>query len=140
MPADRLSCTLAGAADAAARVRARVPPGASVAGAVREIVADVRAGGDEALLAYERRFGGGELPLRVAPEELDAALAALDADVLRRPEVAIANVRAVAEAGVDPEAETDVRARPQRPPARGPRGPRRDLRPGGPQPVSRRPS
>ena len=36
--ADRLTCSLATAADCAARVRARVPPGASVADPVREIV------------------------------------------------------------------------------------------------------
>src|SRR5215211_6312661 len=102
--ADRLTCSLATAADCAARVRARVPPGASVADPVREIVAEVRAEGDEALLRHERRFGGGEKPLRVPPEELAAALEVLDGDVRAGLEVAIANVRTVAEAGLDPEA------------------------------------
>jgi histidinol dehydrogenase len=103
--AERLRCTAAGAAEVAARIRASVPPGASVADDVREIVAAVRARGDEALLGFERRFGGGESPLRVAPEELATALDALDPAVRRGLEVAIANVRRVAEAGVDAEAE-----------------------------------
>jgi histidinol dehydrogenase len=102
--ADRLTCTLATAADCAARVRARVPQGASVADPVREIVAEVREEGDEALLRHERRFGGGEKPLQVPLHELDAALAGLDRDVRAGLEVAIANVRTVAEAGLDPEA------------------------------------
>jgi histidinol dehydrogenase len=83
--------------------------GASVAREVREIITAVRTGGDAAVLDLERRFGGGEKPLQVTPEELDAALAALDADVRAGLEVAIENVRAVAEAGVDPEAEVTLR-------------------------------
>jgi histidinol dehydrogenase len=98
--AERLRCDVAGAAAAAARVRALVPPPASVADGVAEIVAAVRARGDAAVLEYERRFGGGERPLRVTPEELGAALGALDGDVRAGLEVAIANVRAVAEAGL----------------------------------------
>jgi histidinol dehydrogenase len=105
---ERLRCTLADAAEAAARVRALVPPGASVADDVREIVAAVRAGGDEALIALERRFGGGERPLRVAPGELAAALAGLDGDVRRGLEVAVRNVRRVAEAGLDAEAAAEL--------------------------------
>jgi histidinol dehydrogenase len=102
--AERLPCSLAGAADCASRVRGRVPQGASVADPVREILAEVRAEGDEALLRHERRFGGGEKPLRVPDEELEAALAALDDGVRAGLELAIANVRTVAEAGLDPEA------------------------------------
>ncbi len=107
MAAERLACTAVDAAEVAARVRAQVPPGASVAEEVREIVAAVRAGGDEALLAYERRFGGGG-ELRVGEEELRAALDALAPDVRAGLEVAIANVRAVAEAGLDAEAEATL--------------------------------
>ena len=69
-----------------------------------EIVAEVRAGGDEALLGYERRFGGGERPLRVAAEELAGGAGGTRPEVRAGLELAIANVRAVAEAGVDPEA------------------------------------
>ena len=108
MAAERLRCGVADAAEAAARVRALVPPGASVADDVREIVAAVRAGGDGALIALEQRFGGGGEPLRVAPEELATALAGLDPDVRRGLEVAVANVRRVAEAGLDAEAEAEL--------------------------------
>jgi histidinol dehydrogenase len=100
VPAERLGCDSAGAADAAARVRALVPPPASVAGEVADIVAAVRERGDAAVVELERRFGGGERPLRVSEEELRAALEALDPDVRAGLEVAIANVAAVAHAGL----------------------------------------
>jgi histidinol dehydrogenase len=105
----RRSCTGETAAALAAEVRAGVPSGTSVARDVREIITAVRAGGDAAVLELERRFGGGEKPLRVDEDELAAALAALDAQVRAGLEVAIENVRAVAEAGVDPEAEVTLR-------------------------------
>jgi histidinol dehydrogenase len=98
--AERLACDRAGAVELAARVRALVPPPASVAGEVEAIVAAVRERGDAAVVEVERRFGGGDQPLRVAQEELDAALEALDPDVRAGLEVAIANVGAVAHAGL----------------------------------------
>jgi histidinol dehydrogenase len=104
----RRSCTAADAAALAAEIRRGVRGGDSVADVVRQIVAAVRAGGDRALLEYEERFGGGGA-LRVSPDELSAALAALDADVRAGLEVAIENVRAVAEAGLDAEAEVTLR-------------------------------
>jgi len=104
----RRSCTVADAAALAAEVRRGVRGGASVADSVRQIVASVRSGGDRALLEYEERFGGGGA-LQVSPEELEGALAALDADVRAGLEVAIENVRAVAEAGLDPESEVTLR-------------------------------
>ena len=104
----RRSCTVADAAALAAEVRRGVRGGASVADSVRQIVAAVRSGGDRALLEYEERFGGGGA-LQVSPEELEGALAALDADVRAGLEVAIENVRAVAEAGLDPESEVTLR-------------------------------
>jgi histidinol dehydrogenase len=78
----------------AADLRALVPSGASVAANVAEIVRAVREDGDTALRELVRRFDGFEGELRVAAGdppggELRAGL-----------EVAIANVRAVAEAGV----------------------------------------
>jgi histidinol dehydrogenase len=100
----RLECTVETAAEAAARVRATVPAPASVADDVAAIIARVREEGDAALRMYEERFGGGD-PGPVPPAELAAALEALDPAVRAGLETAIANVRAVAQAGVDPEAE-----------------------------------
>jgi histidinol dehydrogenase len=88
---------------AAARIRARVPAAASVSETVRGIVGAVRELGDAAVLEHEARFGGGG-PLRVSDEELRAALDGLDADVRAGLETAVANVRAVAQAGLDGEA------------------------------------
>ena len=88
----RLSCTVADAPEVAARVRASVPSPAAVADEVAAIVADVRARGDAAVREYEQRFGGSEPPAA----ELDPAVRA-------GLETAIANVRAVAEAGLDDE-------------------------------------
>jgi histidinol dehydrogenase len=87
----------------AAQVRALAPGPSLVTDAVAAIVADVRERGDEALLRYVERFDGVEGPVAVGADECTAALAALDADVRAGLEVAIANVRAVAEAGVDSE-------------------------------------
>lgn len=85
---------------AAAELRALAPAGVSVSGTVSEIVASVRTRGEQALLEYAERFDGVTGPLRVTQEECDAALAALDPAVRAGLEVAIANVRAVAEAGL----------------------------------------
>ncbi|HEX6025314.1 MAG TPA: histidinol dehydrogenase [Solirubrobacter sp.] len=85
------------AARVAAEIRATVPPGASVAAPVAEIIDAVRARGDAALAEYERRFGAGtEPPFRVSG-------GAVSDDVRAGLEVAIANVRAVATAGLDEE-------------------------------------
>ena len=106
-------CTVANAAEVAARVRAQVPAGESVAAAVAEIVAAVRARGDAAVREYEARFAGdarptrsrrGNLPLAVPAPVLDSALAELAPAVRAGLEVAIENVRAVALAGIDEEA------------------------------------
>jgi histidinol dehydrogenase len=78
----------------AAELRALVPGGASVAADVEQIVAAVRAGGDAALRDFVARFDGYDAPLRVQPGAPPEG--ALRAGL----EVAIANVRAVAEAGV----------------------------------------
>ena len=100
----RLECTVDGAAEVAARVRALVPPPESVAHGVAEIIAAVRTRRDEALLEYEWRFSGNDR-LVVTPDELAAALEASNPDVRAGLKRAAANVRAVAEAGVDAEAE-----------------------------------
>ena len=78
----------------AAELRALVPGGASVAADVEQIVQAVRTGGDAALREFVARFDDYSGPLRVevgAPPE---------GDLRAGLEVAIANVRAVAEAGV----------------------------------------
>jgi histidinol dehydrogenase len=96
----RLECTVADAAAVAAQVRRSVAATVDVA----PILAAVCERGDVAVAEYEERFGGGG-DLVVAPDELAAALDGLDPEVRRGLETAIANVRAVAEAGLDPEAE-----------------------------------
>jgi histidinol dehydrogenase len=85
-------------------VRALVPAPDSLAADVTEIIADVRRRGDRALLEYEWRFSGNDA-LVVTPDELAAALAALDPDVRAGLKLAAANVRAVAAAGIDREAD-----------------------------------
>jgi len=105
---ERLRITVADAAAAAARVRALVPAGGSVAGAVAEIVAAVRDGGDAALLGLERRFGGGDAPLRVPEEGLRAAVDGLDPAVRAGLEVARANVGRVAAAGVRDDVDVEL--------------------------------
>jgi len=84
------------------RLRALVPTSSSVSEATREIIEEVRRGGDEAVLAYTRRFdtsGSGPKPLRVEGDALDAAAGALDAAVRHGLERAIENVRKVAAGG-----------------------------------------
>jgi histidinol dehydrogenase len=107
--AERLRALAGEEAARAAEVRARVPGRGSVAAAVAEIVASVRDGGDAALAAHVARLDAiGDAPVRVAPEELHAALRALEDAVRAGLEVAIANVRAVAEAGVGADALVEL--------------------------------
>ena len=115
----RLECTAENAAAVAAQVRRTVAETVDVA----PILAAVRERGDAAVIDYEARFGGaaagnGDAPaagagaasaaraghaLRVSPDELGRAVEALDPAVRAGLETAIANVRAVAEAGLDPD-------------------------------------
>jgi histidinol dehydrogenase len=95
---------LGGYREVSAHVRALVPDGDSVEGPVREILARVRAQGDAAVREYTRRFDGtGDHapPVLVAPEKLDAAIKELPLDLVAGLQVAITNVAAVAQAGVD---------------------------------------
>src|SRR5271165_4771866 len=88
-----------GAAGVAASIRALVPPPESVRDAVALIIGTVRASGDRAVRDYSRTLDtGGREPqaLVVSDEELDAAAAALDAQVRYGIERAIENVAAVA--------------------------------------------
>jgi histidinol dehydrogenase len=85
------------------RLRALVPSGEDVAGPVSEIVAAVRDGGEQAVLDYTRSLdtsGDEPKPLRVAAEELDAALEQMPLDVVAGLQVTIANVAQVADAAV----------------------------------------
>jgi len=75
-------------------LRALVPSGASVAPQVMEIVEAIRVGGDAALREFVRQFDGYVGPLRMDAGEPPTG------DLRAGLEVAIANVRAVAEAGV----------------------------------------
>jgi histidinol dehydrogenase len=99
----RLECTVADAAAVAAQVRRTVAPPESVADDVARIVAAVRERGDAALREYEAQFGDGA-EIVVPRDDLAAAVDALDPGVRAGLKLAAANVRAVAEAGVDPEA------------------------------------
>jgi histidinol dehydrogenase len=97
------------AAAVAAQVRRTVAETVDVG----PILAAVRERGDAAVAEFEARFGGGETrpeDLRVSPPETARALEALGEDVRVGLETAIANVRAVAEAGVDAEAEVTLPA------------------------------
>lgn len=101
--------TFAGdAAATAAEIRALAPAGVSVSGTVSEILAGVRTRGEQALLEYVERFDGISGPLQVQREELDAALAQLDPAVREGLELAIRNVRIVAEAGLATDTHVEL--------------------------------
>ena len=87
----------------AQELRELIPAPESVQEQVEEIIARVRASGDDALRFYTREYDtGGTTPsaLRVPEAELDTALRRLDDSVRRSLEQAIANVTKVAEAGL----------------------------------------
>jgi histidinol dehydrogenase len=106
--------TLASEDDAsalAAEVRGLAPSAEDVAPAVAEIVAAVRDRGDAAVAEYTRRFDTHDAdprPLRVEPDELEAALAATDPDVRAGLKLAAANVEAVALAGLGDDVEVPL--------------------------------
>jgi histidinol dehydrogenase len=99
--------TLAGDPTALAdELRALVAAPESVQDEVAEIIARVRAGGDDALRYYTRRFDtGGSTPaaLQVPDAELDTAGDRLDDDVRAGLKRSIANVMRVAEAALNPD-------------------------------------
>jgi histidinol dehydrogenase len=69
--------------------------------AVRDILDEVRAGGDAAVFRLTERFDRAELgpeELRVDPRELEGSVGILEPDVLNGLRTAIANVQAVAQA------------------------------------------
>ena len=92
-----------GADATAAEIRALSPPPADVEDAVRAIVDEVRTGGDEAVRRLTERFDRAEVAterLAVEPAEIEAAVGTLEPAVLIALRTAIANVRAVARAGL----------------------------------------
>jgi len=87
----------------AADLRALVPAPESVQDVVADIIARVRATGDDALRYYTRQYDtGGAQPaaLRVPEAELDTAVEQLDPAVRSGLERAIGNVRRVAQAAL----------------------------------------
>jgi histidinol dehydrogenase len=99
--------TLAGdPATLAAELRELVPLPDTVQEQVAEIIARVRASGDDALRFYTRELDtGGNTPsaLRVPDAELDTAADRLDDELREGLRLAIANVMRVAEASVHPD-------------------------------------
>jgi histidinol dehydrogenase len=92
---------LKGGAVTAAEIRALVPAPRDVEADVSAILDEVRAGGDAAVRRLTERFDHAELAaedLRVPLAEIDAAVGTLEPAVLAGLRMAIANVRAVAEA------------------------------------------
>jgi histidinol dehydrogenase len=90
----------------AQELRALVPAPEAVAAQVTEIIARVRASGDDALRFYTREYDtGGTTPsaLRVPEAELDTAQTRLADDVRAGLSLAIDNVTRVAEAGLASE-------------------------------------
>jgi histidinol dehydrogenase len=71
----------------------------TIEAAVKPILEAIRRDGDEALVSYARELDGlGNQSLRVQPEELERAEAAMSAQVKNAVGVAIANIRQFAEA------------------------------------------
>ena len=76
---------------------------------VAEIIEEVRARGDEAVLEFTERFDHAELgpeELRVDANELESSVGVLEPSVLTGLRTAIANVKAVAKAQVRDELVT----------------------------------
>jgi len=77
------------------RIFARVVPTVNVADIVADIIANVRARGDAALLDYTRQFDRAELAaLQVSDEEMEAALAQVSPEFLALLDRAARNIRA----------------------------------------------
>jgi histidinol dehydrogenase len=89
------------AQELAAQLRALIPPAASVAEAVSEIIANVRERRDAAVAEYTRRFDTPEPgPVVVEADELEDAASRLDPAMRTAIETAIHNVSEVARATV----------------------------------------
>ncbi len=76
-------------------VRSRKSEPQDVSGAVEEIIQEVRQHGDEAVLAYTKRFDGVELPdFKVSAAEIEEAKKAIGSDLLGVLQEAADNLRA----------------------------------------------
>ena len=74
---------------------ARVTPGANVEAAVEDIIAAVRARGDQAVLEFTQRFDGVRLePMLVSRQEMEEAFASVEPEFLAVLEQAAQNIRA----------------------------------------------
>lgn len=74
---------------------ARVIPGANVEAAVADIIAAVRARGDQAVLEFTQRFDGVRPePMLVSQQEMEEAVAAVEPEFLAVLEQAAQNIRA----------------------------------------------
>ena len=74
---------------------ARVTPGANVEAAVADIIAAVRARGDQAVLEFTQRFDGVRPePMLVSRQEMEEAFAAVEPEFLAVLEQAAQNIRA----------------------------------------------
>ncbi len=94
---------LSGPAAVAERLRKLAPPPGDARDVVTQILAVVAHEGDEAVLEYTRELdlaGAPPRPLVVPAEELHEAIVQLPLEVVAGLQVAIANVAAVAQAGV----------------------------------------
>ena len=79
----------------ASELFARTASDRDVSGTVAEIIANVRKNGDAALMEYNAKFDRAEgVALEVTPEELEAAVQAVDPEFLRVLERAGENIRA----------------------------------------------
>ncbi len=98
----------AAAAQLAAEIRSLVPAAASVSTETAAIVAAVRERGDAALQDFAARLDDVSGPLRVTGAEIEAALDGLDPAVRAGLELAIANVGAVARAGLGEDVDVPL--------------------------------
>ena len=79
----------------AGEIFARVSPTVNVEEIVSEIIANVRSGGDKALLEYTSKFDKAQLDtLRVSEEEMQEALASVEPEFLEILKQAAENIRA----------------------------------------------
>lgn len=92
------------------QIRALVPGAADISAGAARIVAEVRAGGDTALLRLAREHDalGAGVSVHVAAGELERALAELDPQVRGALELAIENVGLVARAGIGDDVDVSL--------------------------------
>jgi histidinol dehydrogenase len=98
---------LSGPAAVAERLHKLAPPPGDARDVVTQILSVVAHEGDEAVLEYTSELdlaGAPPRPLRVPSEELDEAIVQLPLEAVAGLQVAIANVAAVAQAGVGEDA------------------------------------